>query len=164
MDPDKIKRLYVCDQPHDNWYEHIITPHYSKSPHNSKHLIDAYSLTHVFWPMLLTFVLRKMFNNHPSIPIIVFGICFIFEIIENQKDSIIKYRRIEIDSNGSTSYRGDSMLNIVGDLMFNVAGIYLAMNIESDQIIVFVIVMLFFMIVQIVGMQYWVDFLNFIKY
>lgn len=47
-DCDIIKHIHICDQPHDHWYEQLFTRYYPYSPHNSKHLIDGYSLTHIF--------------------------------------------------------------------------------------------------------------------
>lgn len=41
--------MIICDQEHKNWYEHIYAPYSINSPHNSKHMFDIYSLTHIFF-------------------------------------------------------------------------------------------------------------------
>lgn len=158
-----IKYIYICDQPHKHWYEYIYNSHYVNSPHNSKHLFDIYTLSHIFWGALLTLVGRTIFNNSIYVPIGVFILTTYFEIHENIKDQIVKYRRIEIDSNGTSSYRGDALINSIGDIIGNVIGIYLVLSLPFS-IIMIILIILFMVITNVVGLSYWTEFFEFLTY
>ena len=154
--------LSICDQLHGNWYENIYNSYYPNSPHNSKHLFDIYTLSHIFWSALLVIILKKIFNDKLglALPIGVFLLTTYFEIHENTEEQIVKYRRIEIDSSG-TSYRGDSLINLIGDIIGNIIGIYLGLAL-SNQAISIVLVILFLVITNIVGFSYWLEFFEFL--
>ena len=156
-----IKYLYFCDQPHKHWYEHIYNTYYPNSPHNSKHLFDIYTLTHIFWSLLLVLLLKKTFGFSIYVPIFVFIITTVFEIHENLKEQIIRYQRIEINSTGISSYRGDSLLNLIGDIFGNILGIILALTLNNEYNVI-ILLILFMVITNIVGISYWTDFLTFI--
>jgi len=156
-----IKKLHICDQQHNYWWEHIYHPYYPKSPHNSKHLLDIYTLTHIFWPMLTVYLSKKIFKKNVWITIFIYILVVYFEIYENKMEQIVKYRRIEIDTDGYTSYRGDSTLNLVGDILANIMGIYLAYNIESDIYSILIMLILFILVTKTVGYTYWTSFIKF---
>lgn len=154
---------WICDQYHNNWYEHIYT-HYEKySQHNSKHLIDIYSLTHVFWSIFIIGFLKFII-----IPISIHHVIFIaillilFEIHENLPEQIKKYRRIEINSAGKTSYRGDTILNFIGDIAFGFLGLYIGYKLSKLYIFI-ILIILFITITNVVGINYWIDFIKFIN-
>ena len=156
----EIKRIHICDQPHKYWYEHIFNYYYEGSPHNSKHMFDIYSLTHIFWPMLLMLLMRDVLGYGRSV-IIIFLISTFFEVYENQPEQIKKYHRIEVDSSGESSYRGDSTINIIGDILFNIFGIYLGYSIKSNKLAQLVLLMVFITITKVVGFNYWTEFITF---
>jgi hypothetical protein len=105
--------LILCDQTHDNWYEHIYSPYYPNS-HNSKHF-DIYTHTHVFWRMLLMYIGKRLFPDYKNfIVVTLFVISTLFEVHENLPENIKMYKRIEIDSSGESSYRGDTLINSFG--------------------------------------------------
>lgn len=158
---DKIKHIHVCDQKHKHWYEHIIQCHKPYSPHNSKHMFDIYSLTHIFWSLLLITILNKYVDRYTSF-IIMSIIVNIFEIIENLPQNIVKYHRIEVDSSGKSEYRGDSTINIIGDIIFNMIGSYLGYTIKDNNIITVILIVLFLSITQVVGLDYWTDFIKYV--
>lgn len=163
LDINNIKYLHICDQPHKYWYEYLYNKHYTGSPHNSKHLFDIYSLTHLFWPMLLMFVTKKLFSFNGWVPIILIIFTTIFEIHENLPAQIKKYQRVEINESGETSYRGDSTINIMGDIIFNILGIYIAYKINSDLINISILTITFFTITSVVGLNYWIEFFAFMS-
>lgn len=159
MEEINIKRLHWCDQPHNYWYEHIIDFE-PKSAHGSKHMFDIYSFTHIFWPLLLTLIAKKIFGTSIYVPIAIFIITTIFELYENIPENIIKYHRIEVDSSGESTYRGDSTINIIGDIIFNAIGIYIG-YMYSDSVNLIILVLTFIVITSVVGIKYWTEFLRY---
>lgn len=156
------QRLYVCDQPHQLWYEHIYSSYQPFSPHNSKHLFDIYSLTHTFWSLFLLLIFKTIFGQTRIIPFMIFFITTLFEFHENLSSQITKYQRIEVGSNGISSYRGDSLINVIGDILSNVLGLYIGYY-YSDTVIIIVLSIIFMIITGILGLTYWTDFLNFLS-
>ena len=161
IDKIDIKRLHICDQPHTHWYEQIVTPYEQESLHNNKHMFDAYTLTHMFWPLLGMLVLKKFTNKTFPLAIIIFIIANIFEIYENLPNQIVKYNRIEVDSSGTSTYRGDSTINIIGDIIFDFIGVYAGYKLTSDRDIIFLLLLLFTLITRTVGIKYWTEFISF---
>lgn len=154
--------LYFCNQPHQHWWQHLYYPYYPNSPHNSKHMFDIYSLTHIFWPLLLVLCSRLWLPKqyHQSMIILISILVIAFEIHENLPQQIKKYQRIEIDSMGHTSYRGDTIINSIGDIISNFIGIYLAIHM-STQTNIYILIILFSIITCTVSFTYWTDFLKF---
>lgn len=157
-----VKRLHICDQPHNNWLEYIYSKHEPYSPHNSKHMFDVYSLTHIFWPLLLVTVVKITVGSSFITLLAVYIFFALFELYENSEEQIVKYHRVEIDSQGVSSYRGDSTLNIVGDLLFNAVGVYLS-YILTTQTSVLVLIANFVLVSITVGVNYWTDLFMFLK-
>jgi hypothetical protein len=91
----------------------------------------------------------------------VFLITSLFEFHENTHNQIIKYQRIEINSNGQTSYRGDTLLNVLGDIISNMFGIYLGATL-SGYYVVICLFCIFALITNIVGIVYFIDFFKFL--
>lgn len=161
--------LFWCDQKHDNWLEHLVSPDITSlnifspnykeisrtDPHNSKHLVDIYFFTHVIWSMILCFLLSFRFSRLQT-TIAVIAVSIIFEIYENLPSSLEKYQRIEKDSDNKISYRGDSLINIVGDIAGNIIGIWTYWNYTH------MFIPIFLLIVSTVGWVYWTDFFSFI--
>jgi hypothetical protein len=158
----KIKKLFICDQPHEHWYEYLYNSYKVNSPHNSKHLFDIYSITHVFWFALLSILLKniKIFDKEIIIIALVF-LSIVFEIHENTDKQIILYNRIEQSSTGISSYRGDSFINVIGDIACNFIGIMIGFNINYYNTFI-ILVILFLIITKMVGLEYWSDFLKFL--
>jgi hypothetical protein len=94
------------------------------SPHNSQHLFDAYSLSHVLHGVLFFGVLW-LFRRRLSLnvrAVIAAGIEIGWEMLENSPVVIERYRRATV----SLGYTGDSVLNSLGDVTSFVLGFYLA--------------------------------------
>lgn len=155
--------LYVCDQPHSHWWEQLYYPYQPNSPHNSKHLFDIYSLTHIFWPLLITLCINTWISpkyRSCSITILVLSV-IAFEIHENQHQQIRRYQRIETDSMGHSSYRGDTLINSIGDIICNLLGIYLGLYMHRHTNI-YILFALFIIITNTLSITYWTDFVQFI--
>lgn len=155
------KYLFICDQPHEHWYQQIYNDYYPESPHNSKHLFDIYTLTHIFWSALITLILKKFMSTNYAV-ILTFLVTAAFEIFENLDAQIIKYRRIEVDSTGKSSYRGDSFINSIGDIIGNMIGIYIGITLSNQNTLI-ILLILFLVITNIVGFSYWTDFFQFLS-
>lgn len=164
MENIKIKKFHICDQPHNHWCEHIYSPYYVNSPHNSKHMFDIYSLTHIFWPLLFSWIIKKIVGKNDCIFIAMIIITTLFEIHENIPQNIIRYRRVEINKSGHTSYRGDSTINIIGDILMNFAGIYIGFQFDNNFLIGMILIITFLIIIMIVGVNYWIEFIQYLTF
>lgn len=156
-----IKRQFKCKEKHKYWYEYLFHFHKHNSPHNSQHMFDVYSLTHLFHSMLLTLIFVFMFGKRHDIPTAVLLFKLIFEIYENTETQIKKYHRIEINSMGESSYYGDSVINIIGDMIMGIIGVYIAFNYNITNVIK-ILFMLFITITTFIGTSYWTDFMYFL--
>jgi hypothetical protein len=157
----KIKRLLFCDQPHNSIFEQIYWPYKPFSPHNSKHLFDIYTLTHVFWPIVMVLLGNYIFEKSKWVFTISIVLSIVFEIFENLPEQIKRYRRIEIQGNGNSSYRGDSVLNVIGDIIANIIGCYLGWYLPT-KFLVFILFGIFVIVTRIVGIGYWKEFVQFL--
>jgi len=88
---------------------------------NSQNLFDIYSWSHITHGILFYHFLHYL--NYPINKIIFLSILFeiLWEYIENTDYIIDKYR----SNKKFMNYRGDSYLNIFGDILFTIIGIYI---------------------------------------
>lgn len=101
----------------------------------SQQIIDIYSLSHTTHGIIFYFLFKFM-NINPIIGFIIAIIIeFIWEIFENTTYIINKYRKNKAYKN----YKGDSIVNVIGDLIFMVLGYYLSYNSEKYAIIYLII-------------------------
>jgi hypothetical protein len=112
-------RIWWCDCGRPN----PISLHVN-SEHNSQHLIDPYSLSHVlhgvlFFGVLWLFRRRLSLNTRA---VIAAAIEIGWEMLENSPIIIKRYRAATI----SLGYTGDSVLNSLADIASFVLGFYLA--------------------------------------
>lgn len=154
--------LIVCDQPHEHWYEYIINIYGSKSLHDSKHLFDIYSLTHLFWLLLFMIIFGNIFPQHKkSVLIVLFIISIAFEIHENSPSQIKKFYQIEKDNRADSNYKGDSLINMVGDILFSLIGLILGYNLSLVTNII-ILIITFIFIINDIGIIYFKEFLTFL--
>ncbi len=95
-----------------------------QSPHNSQHLFDAYSFSHVLHGILF-FGFLWLFRNRLSLNVraaIAASIEIGWEMLENSPIIINRYREATV----SLGYTGDSIANSLGDIASFVFGFYLA--------------------------------------
>jgi hypothetical protein len=94
------------------------------SQHNSQHLLDAYSLSHMLHGILF-FGILWLFRKRLSLPAraaIAAAIEIAWEMLENSPIIINRYRTTTM----ALGYTGDSIVNSLGDILSFVAGFYLA--------------------------------------
>jgi Protein of unknown function (DUF2585) len=85
------------------------------SPHNSQHLIDPYSFTHILHGVVEFWLLGLLFRRVPLIWRLVMAVAIegSWEIVENTSYVINRYREATI----SLDYFGDSILNSLSDIV-----------------------------------------------
>jgi hypothetical protein len=94
------------------------------SPHNSQHLLDAYSLSHVLHGVIF-YGFFWLFRKRMSIQWRIVGALAIelaWELMENSPIIINRYRAETM----SIGYEGDSIVNSMGDVVSFVAGYFVA--------------------------------------
>ena len=87
----------------------------------SQLLIDIYSLSHISHGILFYFLFNKLGYNDKTNLYLTIILEFIWEIFENTPFIINKYRK----NSAYKNYKGDSIINIIGDLIFTIIGYYL---------------------------------------
>jgi hypothetical protein len=95
------------------------------SRHNSQHLIDPYSLSHVEHGVGLCLILLLLLRKHASPLLVMLVVALVeaaWEVMENTQWMIERYRQATM----SLSYYGDSILNSLSDYSVCVAGVVLA--------------------------------------
>jgi hypothetical protein len=94
------------------------------SPHNSQHLIDPYSFTHVLHGILEFWLIGLVFRRMPMIWRFALAVSIegAWEITENTNYVINRYREETI----SLDYFGDSILNSVSDILCCATGFLIA--------------------------------------
>jgi hypothetical protein len=94
------------------------------SAHNSQHLFDAYSFTHLLHGVLLCGVVALLWRRLPLPWLIVVAVGFgaFWEVIENSAFIIRRYREATI----SLGYEGDSIANSMADILCCAVGCALA--------------------------------------
>lgn len=98
------------------------------STHNSQHLLDPYSFTHMLHGVAEFWILFVLFGKVPVRwrLLIAIGIEACWEIAENSSFVIERYRAATI----SLDYFGDSILNSMSDIVFCAAGFVVASKIR----------------------------------
>lgn len=118
------------------WHETINIIDYNlDAPGTSKQILDIYSFSHITHGILFYFVFKYL-----KIPIIqAFGLSIILEIIleifENTPYIINKYR----ERPEYVNYQGDSIVNMIGDLLSMIIGFYLSFKNKNIAIIYLII-------------------------
>ncbi len=94
------------------------------SPHNSQHLIDPYSFTHILHGVVEFWLIGLLFWKMPLAWRLLLAIVIesTWEVAENSSYIINRYREATI----SLDYLGDSIINSIGDIICCVIGFILA--------------------------------------
>jgi len=101
----------------------------------SQQVMDIYSLSHITHGIIFYFIFKLIKINLTTGFIISIILELIWEIFENTPYIINKYRKNKAYEN----YKGDSIVNMVGDLFFMILGYYLSFNSEKYAIIYLVV-------------------------
>ncbi len=105
------------------------------SSHNSQHLIDPYTFTHIVHGLILCGLVYWLPRSVPA------GVRFLaavvlesgWEILENSPLIIERYREVTI----SQDYVGDSVANAVGDILACVVGYGIALRLRTVKSLMF---------------------------
>ena len=108
------------------------------SLHNSQHLFDPYTFTHILHGVLFCGILVWFF---PKVPLMwrlwmTVSLEALWEILENSQFIIQRYR----ESTMALGYSGDSVINSMGDILSCIAGFILARYLGSRYSIALFIV------------------------
>lgn len=109
------------------------------SSHNSQHVFDPYSFTHVLHGMLFYAVLTRLW---PRVPLawrltMMVALEALWEVIENAPFIIQRYREATIGQ----SYTGDSIINSMADILCCAIGFLLARRLGWRlAVLVFIVV------------------------
>ncbi len=105
------------------------------SSHNSQHLIDPYTFTHVVHGLILCGLIywlpRSVSDGIRYLAAVVLEAAW--EILENSPMIIERYREATI----SQDYFGDSVVNSVGDILACVVGYGIALRLRTAKSLVF---------------------------
>lgn len=92
------------------------------SPHNSQHLVDPYTPSHILHGLIFCAVLRaRPISDRLSLParaLVALGVEVSWELLENSPIIINRYRAVT----ASLDYSGDSVLNSVADVSWCMLG------------------------------------------
>lgn len=93
-------------------------------PHNSQHLLDPYSFTHVLHGLVFWWALRPLAGTIAARWRVVLGLGLeaVWEVLENAPGVIERYRT----ATAAVGYAGDSVANVLGDLATCALGLGLA--------------------------------------
>ncbi len=105
------------------------------SQHNSQHIIDPYSFTHVLHGVLQLWLLSLIFPGMPLAwrLLIAISIESAWEVAENSSYMIERYRRETI----SLDYFGDSIINSLADIVFCATGFAIGYKLRFWRSLVF---------------------------
>ena len=94
------------------------------SPHNSQHLFDPYSFTHILHGVLLFWLIAWILPRLPLMWQFTLAIAaeILWEVFENSMFIIQRYREATI----GMGYKGDSIINSMGDILCCAMGFFLA--------------------------------------
>jgi hypothetical protein len=108
------------------------------SSHNSQHLADPYSFTHVLHGLLLCGLVSWALPRFSLAWRLwaVISIEALWEVVENSAFVIQRYREATL----SLDYYGDTILNSMGDILFCVIGFMVARRLGFRRSLVFFIV------------------------
>src|SRR4051794_18395528 len=123
-------RVWWCQQ-HDYWPIALKV----QSPHNSQHVFDAYSLSHVLHGILF-FEFFWLFRKRMGFAwrlVAATAVEVGWEMMENSPIIINRYRT----ATAALGYEGDSIINSLGDVLSFVVGFYLARRLGRWRSIVF---------------------------
>jgi hypothetical protein len=107
----------ACGQPYP-WVSEV------RGPHNSQHLFDPYSFTHVLHGLIYYWLFVWLLPRWPMLwrCVLAIALAAAWELIENSDMVIDRYRTATM----SVGYQGDSIANSLGDIVSCAVGFWLA--------------------------------------
>jgi len=116
-------RLWWCkDDAYTLWSGAVL------SRHNSQHLFDPYTLTHVLHGVLYFWIASLIFKRTPLVWRLLLAILVecSWEVLENTNMVVERYRAVTI----SLDYFGDSVANSLGDMLSCAVGFVIARKLK----------------------------------
>jgi hypothetical protein len=115
--------------------------------HNSQHLLDPYSLTHLMHGLLLCGFLAAAMPRLALKWRLTLAVCLecVWEIVENSSFVIARYRA----ATASLGYQGDTVANSLGDILSCVVGFWLATRLGFRKSLVFFLAVELFLVAWI---------------
>ena len=101
----------------------------------SQQIFDIYSFSHITHGILFYFLLKYLNYNTINGLYITIILEILWEIFENTPYIINKYRKKKEFQN----YKGDSIVNMIGDTIFTILGYYLSYKFEKIAILYIII-------------------------
>ena len=101
----------------------------------SQQIFDIYSFSHITHRILFYFLLKYLNYNTVNGLYITIFLEILWEIFENTPFIINKYRQKKAYKN----YKGDSIVNMIGDIIFTIVGYYFAYKSPKLSIIYLVV-------------------------
>jgi hypothetical protein len=100
-----------------------------QSSHNSQHLLDPYSFTHVLHGLIFYALLRPLAGKLGVGTRLIFALLIemVWEVVENSDAVIDRYRQATI----ALGYAGDSVVNSLGDIASCGLGFFLAARLPA---------------------------------
>ena len=92
--------------------------------HQNQHLFDSWSFIHINHAFILFTILELYFSKENAI-LISLIISIVFEFIENSSFGHNLMRK-----NGYPKYKGDTVINIIGDIISDIIGLYIGYKIS----------------------------------
>ena len=117
------------------------------SSHNSQHLFDPYSLTHMLHGVIFFLVLRGLFPSIASRTRFLIAVIIEsgWEVLENSPLIIDRYRSVTV----SLGYYGDSIANSMSDIVCCAVGYLIARSLGWRWSLVLIAAVEFFLLVTI---------------
>ena len=117
------------------------------SAHNSQHLFDPYTFTHILHGVLFYWLTFLIFGRMPIVwrLLIALSVECAWEFVENTDAVINRYREATI----SLDYFGDSIINSFGDILSFAAGFFIAHKLKLW------LSLAFFLLVEII-LLFWI--------
>jgi len=133
------KPLWPC--PYNSRLKHLYIKD-ADGPYTSQSLFDIYSFTHISHGMILFFIIsfmNKVFNlkmNEINFTYLIIILEIFWEIIENTPYIINKYRKNSIISR---DYKGDSVINSLGDVTSTIIGFLIALYFTKLSVLLLIL-------------------------
>lgn len=137
-----LGRVWWCQQgDYAPWSWEVL------SAHNSQHVIDPYTFTHILHGILFFWIASLLFRKIPLAwrLLIAISVESAWEVVENTSAIIERYREATI----SLDYYGDSIINSLGDIASFGFGFWFAYKIR------FWLSLAFFVLVEII-LLFWI--------
>lgn len=116
-------RVWWCrDDAYTLWSNAVL------SRHNSQHLFDPYSLTHILHGVLYFWITSLLFRRMPVVWRLLLAVLVecSWEVLENTNMVVERYRAVTI----SLDYFGDSVANSLGDVLSSAIGFVIAKKLK----------------------------------